>query len=125
MIELSSEIGKVIKEERTKKGISQQKLAQIVGITQTELSLIERGIKTYVNNNVFDSIINILDLYKNYNIGEIKPFEVIIRKNIEKRISINAINEDDAFEKIFEFFSDSSFLDEEDKSNLEIEIREE
>ncbi len=52
--ELYKSIGSQIRTERLKQGISQQQLADEVGLTQSSLSLIEDGLATPIHNKLLD-----------------------------------------------------------------------
>lgn len=52
--EIYKSIGGQIRTERLKQGISQQQLADQVGITQGSLSLIEDGLATPIHNKLLD-----------------------------------------------------------------------
>ncbi|MFK7798223.1 MAG: helix-turn-helix domain-containing protein [Aureispira sp.] len=52
--EIYKSIGEQIRTERLKQGISQQQLADEVGITQGSLSLIEDGLATPIHNKLLD-----------------------------------------------------------------------
>lgn len=52
--EIYKSIGGQIRTERLKQGISQQQLADEVGITQSSLSLIEDGLATPIHNKLLD-----------------------------------------------------------------------
>ena len=67
-------IGKVIREYRTKKGISQEVLSGLAGLDRTHYSKIERGLRSPTIETIF-KIAHAL---------EIPPHEII--KSIEKAI---------------------------------------
>ncbi|MFC1612982.1 helix-turn-helix domain-containing protein [Patescibacteria group bacterium] len=60
-IELLEKFGKKIKEERLKKGLSQEELATKAGVHRTYIGMIERGEKNITLSNI-KKIANALDL---------------------------------------------------------------
>ena len=58
-------IGNLIKKQREKKGLTQEKMSALVGIDPTNLSKIERGI-SFPSFKNFCSIIEILKIEPNY-----------------------------------------------------------
>lgn len=82
------EIGQRIKTIRTKKGLTQEQVAEIVGISQKHLSRIEKG----YHNPRFDMIIKIANALnvptdafaKNLSDSDVDVFIESIRPNIEK-----------------------------------------
>ena len=58
----SIKLGKIIKRARKIKGISQEDLASLIGVSHTELSRIERGIRKSPNLIILINICEILDI---------------------------------------------------------------
>jgi len=72
-------IGAQIREERLQKGISQQDLADAIGVTQNGLSLIEDGLATPIHTKLI-SIQNYLDVKFKFN-GQYATIEEYLDMN--------------------------------------------
>lgn len=72
--DINKRIGKVIHNERRKKGITQQEMAHLLGISRTTLSFYENGIKK----------INLTNLQKISNILDINIISLFNDENLEK-----------------------------------------
>lgn len=91
-MELKKNIGKRIKEIRKKRGLSQERLAELVDIEQNTLSYIETG-NNFCSSDTLEKIITALDIepqelfdfghYKN-NDELIKEINILLNKNPEK-----------------------------------------
>ena len=55
-------IGRVIREARTRKGLSQPELARRVGVTQPDISDIERGERNNLTLKMLDRLARALDM---------------------------------------------------------------
>lgn len=93
MFTLKEKLGKRIQEIRKSKNITQEKLAEMIGLDTTNLSNIERG-KRFVSSETLEKIIKSLDVKEKdlFDFGHIKSKEDLIN-------SINRIlNESDTKE---------------------------
>jgi len=50
--QISSSFGKRVREERTSKGFSQEKLAEVAGLHRTYIGMVERGEKNITLENI-------------------------------------------------------------------------
>lgn len=78
-MKLKSNIGKRIKEIRKKKGLSQEKLAELVDIEQNTLSCIETG-NNFCTAETLEKIINALEVEpaELFNFGHQKDNETLL-----------------------------------------------
>ncbi|MBS6603275.1 MAG: helix-turn-helix transcriptional regulator [Brachyspira sp.] len=78
-MKLKSNIGKRIKEIRKKKGLSQEKLAELVDIEQNTLSCIETG-NNFCTAETLEKIINTLEVEpaELFNFGHQKDNETLL-----------------------------------------------
>lgn len=91
-MELKKNIGKRIKEIRKKRGLSQEKLSELVDIEQNTLSYIETG-NNFCSAETLEKIIKALDIepqelfnfnhFKNKE-EQLKEINILLNKNPEK-----------------------------------------
>lgn len=88
-LEIKKLLGQRIKELRTKKGLTQEKLAEKVGFSQRTLSKIECG-KTFITAENLAKLLTALDA----EIEELFNFGYLQEKEILKEELINAIRDE-------------------------------
>ena len=100
MSDIKTKLGKRIQEIRKKKGISQEKLAELVGIEPNNISRIEKG-KNYPTPENIAKIARALDkeVYELYLFNHFKPYEEI------RLELINALQDENIARLLYKFYS--------------------
>lgn len=100
MSDIKTKLGKRIQEIRKKKGISQEKLAELVGIEPNNISRIEKG-KNYPTPENIAKIARALDkeVYELYLFNHFKPYEEI------RLELINALQDENTARLLYKFYS--------------------
>ena len=100
MSDIKTKLGKRIQEIRKKKGISQEKLAELVGIEPNNISRIEKG-KNYPTPENIAKIARALDkeVYELYLFNHFKPYEEI------RLELINALQDENTARLMYKFYS--------------------
>ncbi len=94
-------LGKKVKEIRTKRGLTQEELAEKIGISQKNLSKIECG-KSFVTSETLNNILNSL----NIKAKELFDFDCYQNNKMLKNEMIEAIKNDSVNIKLlYKFFS--------------------
>lgn len=131
-------LGEILKERRIKKGLSKNKLAQYVGISQPEVTRIENGIRTIPNIVTLIYFCEVLDLdfiellkvtgfvdeknsimKGNY---DMKKYKVNAKKDKELEFIVYSESEEQALKIIEEVLEDLELSDEELESISKIII---
>lgn len=109
----NTKIGEVIKFFRIKNDMSQSMLADLVGVSRTEISKIEIGVRKTINKQLLKKICNILSInfdkliqsFGDSNKGnELKKYKVTIKEIIETDYIVSADNEIAAIDFVENFF---------------------
>lgn len=100
MSDIKTKLGKRIQEIRKKKGMSQEKLAELVGIEPNNISRIEKG-KNYPTPENIAKIARALDkeVYELYLFNHFKPYEEI------RLELINALQDENTARLMYKFYS--------------------
>lgn len=100
MSDIKTKLGKRIQEIRKKKGMSQEKLAELVGIEPNNISHIEKG-KNYPTPENIAKIARALDkeVYELYLFNHFKPYEEI------RLELINALQDENTARLLYKFYS--------------------
>lgn len=108
-------LGKIIKEVRESKGLSQRQIAKIISISNAELSKIESGERQIPNLVTLISVCELLNInftellketgFLDYKNG--KVYEVTVQKILSKKIKVNAKSEEKAIDLINDFILDN------------------
>ena len=100
MSDIKTKLGKRIQEIRKKKGMSQEKLAELVGIEPNNISRIEKG-KNYPTPENIAKIARALDkeVYELYLFNHFKPYEEI------RLELINALQDENTARLLYKFYS--------------------
>ncbi len=122
-------LGEILKERRIEKGLSKNKLAQYVGISQPEVTRIENGIRTIPNIVTLIYLCEVLDLdfiellkvtgfvdEKNSIMKgnfDMKKYKVNAKKDKELEFVVYSESEEQALEIIEEVLEDLELSDEE------------
>lgn len=131
-------LGEILKERRIKKGLSKNKLAQYVGISQPEVTRIENGIRTIPNIVTLIYFCEVLDLdfiellkvtgfvdEKNLIMKgnfDMKKYKVNAKKDKELEFIVYSESEEQALKIIEEVLEDLELSDEELESISKIII---
>jgi len=123
-------LGYILKQKRVDKGLSKNKLAQLVGISQPEVTRIENGIRTVPNILTLINMCEILDIdfinllkvtgfvdRKNLlekGFYDMKIYKVTAKKTKEIELEVEAENEENAMEIV------QDFIDSVDVFNVKI-----
>ncbi len=136
-------LGEILKERRIEKGLSKNKLAQYVGISQPEVTRIENGIRTIPNIVTLIYLCEVLDLdfikllkvtgfvdEKNLIMKgnfDMKKYKVNAKKDKELEFIVYADSEEKAIKVVEEVLEELDLTDEEiDKiSKIIIDVEEE
>ena len=108
-------LGKIIKDIRESKGLSQRKLAKIINISNAELSKIESGERQIPNLVTLISVCELLNINFTELLKETgflgykgcKVYEFTVQKVLSKKIKINAKSEEEAMDLINDFILDN------------------
>lgn len=84
-------LGKKIRNERTKRHMTQEKLAESIGISVSFLGHIERGSRK-ASVETLVSIANALQVGMDYLLGELLEYGELSQNNRQQRIAINDIS---------------------------------
>lgn len=123
-------LGYILREKRVEKGLSKNKLAQLVGISQPEVTRIENGIRTVPNIITLINMCEILDIdfinllkvtgfvdRKNLlekGFYDMKIYKVTAKKTKEIELEVEAEDEENAMEIV------QDFIDSVDVFNVKI-----
>lgn len=113
------ELAEMLKEKRTAKGISTRELANEVGISHTEISRIENGMKPYFSFIILAKLCKILDidlmnLLDDVGIWEVdfdQLFYVMFKQDEEKIYKVHARCEGEAIRIAFDFVCENNLID--------------
>ena len=111
-------IGKILKEERIKKGYSTRELGELVGISNAEVSRIENGLKKDIGLITFLNICNVLDLNVDNLIteadlslvGDYKLYYVLFKSKEEKIFKVHARSHEEAMGLAFDFVMNNELI---------------
>lgn len=129
---------------RQQKGLSQRQLANVVGISNAELSKIESGIRQSPNLINLIKLCEVLNInpiklliltnfidkkyLKEFTENNLKKFKVLVNKTATKELEIDAKNGDEAIDLVSDFLleNDISMINPEEKYDFEaVEINNE
>lgn len=126
----SEVLGKLIKEKRTELGYSINKLADLVGVSHTEISRIESGERVVPNLLTLIYICKILELDMNNllhlsgftNNGKYKLYKMKVTKTTDKYFEVMASCDDEAFDNLAKYLEDKNVYDLSEDEDLTYEI---
>lgn len=112
---MDNKIGNKLKEARTNKGLTLQEVADKIGCSASYIHRIESGSRKGFNYQIYNKLIEILDVKEPENIITIErrnEFEQLLKNNKEASLKLKFTIET-AFESITKVLDDLSLIDEE------------
>lgn len=113
------ELAEVLKEKRQEKGYSTRELGEIVGVSHTEISRIENGMRPHFSFVILAKLckeldidmMNLLDDVGVWEVDSDQLFYVMFKQEEEKIFKIHARSEGEAIRIAFDFVCENELID--------------
>lgn len=88
---LSLQIGKFIRDERVKKGLTEKELAFLISVSQQQISRYERGDSTFSIENIL-VLLNALNVpFDEFNNKIIKPEQIRLYNSLVRELELDGV----------------------------------